>query len=282
MATIGVIGDVNEAMASARFRILIPSRHSKHTYRQGIGDITLLFKFGVDPGKAKEMRSSTPLVFDITDDHFGKERDYYFRSLCDIAHYITCTTETLRERILEETGRDALVISDPLEFPQRPPKIGSEKLLWYGHHSNLEPVLGLEIPGRRLKIITNAKGYIPWSLLAMQEGLDWCDAVILPIGGIGPRKDTKSPNRMTEAINAGRFVIANDMPAYRGYGMYLGDIFEGLNWLDTHQEQAMESLCKAQKLVWEKHNPQTITQEWDALFDSILGVVENCGTALST
>jgi hypothetical protein len=57
-------------------------------------------------------------LWDVCDDHFSNPaRSFYYRRMLDIADVVTCTTPYLQERI-KSFGREATVISDPLEFPQ--------------------------------------------------------------------------------------------------------------------------------------------------------------------
>jgi hypothetical protein len=276
---IGVAARVKPELASTRFRLLIPSQHVKYKYELGSGDITIFPKDAVPLGEVKSF--SGVKLWDVCDDHFDNPaKSKYYRSMLQIADVVTCTTPYLKERIWQ-LGRDSTVISDPLEFPQRAPKIGFQKLLWYGHSSNLDPLFDLDLSGYDLAVITNKNEdwCLPWSHENMQKGLEWCDAVIIPVKQETQKASylAKSPNRMTEAINAGRFVVANDMPAYRDYGMYLGDIKEGLEWLRTHPSESEQSLLQAQKLVQERHSPGVIASQWENLFDLILDAGKSSG-----
>lgn len=269
---IGVAKQVRPELASTRFRLLIPSRNCKYPYELGEGDITIFPKHTVSLEEAAQYKGQT--IWDVCDDHFEDKWSDYYRTMPKIVSNVTCTTEVLRDRIWDHCRVEATVISDPLEYATQLPWIGTKNLFWYGHSSNLQAVLDLELD---VRIVTNQPGYIPWSHQAMQEGFKWCDVVIIPVGGGGAKKDAKSPNRMTEAINAGRFVVANDIPSYREYGMYLGDIKQGLEWLRKNQQEALNTLMKAQKLVWDKHSPKVIGKQWESLFDSISGAGKSTG-----
>jgi hypothetical protein len=281
---IGVAVMVKPELASTRFRLLIPSQHVKYKYQLGSGDITIFPKDAVPLGEVK--RFSGVKLWDVCDDHFDNPvKSKYYRSMLEIADVVTCTTPYLKERIWQ-LGRDSTVISDPLEFPQRAPKIGFQKLLWYGHSSNLDPLFELDLSGYELAIVTNKNEdwCLPWSHENMRKGLEWCDVVIIPVKQETQKASylAKSPNRMTEAINAGRFVVANDMPAYRDFGMYLGDIKQGLEWIRNNPNDSEQRLIKAQSLVLERHSPNVIAAQWESLFDSILGVETKSGLDSST
>jgi hypothetical protein len=275
---------VKPELASTRFRLLIPSQHVKYKYQLGSGDITIFPKDAVPLGEVKGF--SGVKLWDVCDDHFDNpSKGRYYRSMLELADVVTCTTPYLKERIWQ-LGREATVISDPLEFPQRAPKIGFQKLLWYGHSSNLDPLFELDLSGYDLAVVTNKNEdwCLPWSHENMRKGLEWCDVVIIPVKQETQKASylAKSPNRMTEAINAGRFVVANDMPAYRDYGMYLGDIKEGLEWIRNNPHDSEQRLIKAQSLVLERHSPRVIAAQWESLFDSILGVGTKSGLDSST
>jgi hypothetical protein len=275
---------VKPELASTRFRLLIPSQHVKYKYQLGSGDITIFPKDAVPLGEVKGF--SGVKLWDVCDDHFDNpSKGRYYRSMLELADVVTCTTPYLKERIWQ-LGREATVISDPLEFPQRAPKIGFQKILWYGHSSNLDPLFELDLSGYDLAVVTNKNEdwCLPWSHENMRKGLEWCDVVIIPVKQETQKASylAKSPNRMTEAINAGRFVVANDMPAYRDYGMYLGDIKEGLEWIRNNPNDSEQRLIKAQSLVLERHSPRVIAAQWESLFDSILGVGTKSGLDSST
>jgi hypothetical protein len=285
MSYVGIATRVKPELASSRFRLIIPSQHVKrYQYRLGAGDITIFPKDAVPLDEVKTF--SGVKLWDVCDDHFDNPaKSKYYRSMLEIADVVTCTTPYLKERIWQ-LGREATVISDPLEYPQRAPKIGFQKLLWYGHSSNLDPLFELDLSGYELVIVTNKNEdwCLPWSHENMRKGLEWCDVVIIPVKQETQKASylAKSPNRMTEAINAGRFVVANDMPAYRGYGMYLGDIKQGLEWIRGNINDSEQRLIKAQSLVLERHSPRVIAAQWESLFDSILGVETKSGLDSST
>lgn len=287
-----------------RYRINIPRLWLVHNYQYvdgTYGDINIVLKHFVPIDTARKFARKGPLIWDVSDDHFtndvpvwGMPLSVYYAAMPTIATHVTCSTPLLAERIKQYTGVAATVISDPTEFIRHGPRIkGCKRLLWYGHQTNLQALLDLDLPKEyELRILTDVRDpaldrkgeVIPWSREQMNLGYQWCDVVIIPVkeSGRGPRKDCKSPNRMTEAINAGRFVVANRIPAYDGYNMYLGDICEGLEWFKTHATLAMQSLIEAQAKVKARHHPSVIATQWANLFASILGVAANSGLDLST
>lgn len=279
---IGVVGNLADHIASCRYRVKIPREYSKYEWDNGPSDITIFTKFGTTPG---DMNVPGVKLYDVCDDHFCTEKRQHLIEMINKADVVTCTNSYLKDRIQKETGRIAHIITDPVEYPTQSVCVGEPKrLLWFGQRPNLAGIQKIidELSfNYEVAVISDAIGYIPWSHENMRKYLDWCDVVIIPKGSTGPNAEAKSPNRMTESINAGRFVVANPIPAYEGYGMYLGDIFEGLEWLQDNQQQALKKLMKAQQIVQEKHAPEAIASQWDALFDSILLAEKSIGKVMS-
>lgn len=261
----------DERLASFRYRCQIPMREldlQGVTTRFGEGDVTVFSKHWA-PIQALEACTSK-VVFDMCDDHFGGKFDAYYRRAIELADVVVCSTQRLAERVEEETGAVAHVVSDPYEFPKATPQMPSGKvknLFWFGHPTNL-PALQNEL--RRLKAynltaVSESPGALPWSFPNMLRGFSQCDAVILPIED-KPKKMVKSPNRMFESIRQGRFVVANKMPAYAPYGMWQGDIVQGLEFASLDPEGALDMVKAAQDIVEELHAPYVIARQWKDVF----------------
>jgi len=61
---------------------------------------------------------------------------------------------------------------------------------------------------------TAAHHRLPWSLDYMTSAFEACDAVIIPQLAEDTRKRAKSNNRLVDALQAGRFVVAHAIPSY--------------------------------------------------------------------
>lgn len=167
------------------------------------------------------------------------------------------------------------------------------RLLWFGHPTNVpslldglpelralarevplrlecvtEPGSGLEALTRRqpgtvsedLKIVVR-----PWSVDYMPLALHDCHAVILPQHAQDPKKRAKSNNRMVDAINAGRFVVAQPIPSYQALKdfAWVGDsIAEGLRWLLAHPAQALQRVAAGQEHVTHHHSRAALGDFW--------------------
>jgi hypothetical protein len=257
-------------LASWRYRIDIPSReliNKGHACWEGDdGDIVYFAKhFGdKDLEVAEHCKSrGQKVVFDCCDDHFNNEFGDHYRKMALLADAVTVPTETMAQIVMDETGLEATVISDPYEYPEANPKTPGPKLFWFGHQSNLDTIKGLSLNGYQLGVLTGAQ----WSYENMLKGFSLTDIVIIPTN---PKKQYKSPNRMVESIRQGHYVVAGPMPAYEGYGMWIGDIHEGIDWAINHPEEVQSAILDAQDIVREKHSPTVIGAQWETLFRSLL------------
>jgi hypothetical protein len=83
-----------------------------------------------------------------------------------------------------------------------------------------------------------------------------------------PRKVVKSPNRFTESVWAGRFVIAHPLPAYEelaDFGWVGEDLLEGLQWYARNPGEAAARVRAGQHLVAERFTPQAVAKVWKAV-----------------
>lgn len=290
--------EINGRLASLRYRVKIPLNHLGWEVvgfpegPAGCDAILVLKHFATLPMFDRLKATGLPIIWDVSDDRFNHpDVGPLYRTFARLADCITCTTPILAHRINEQTGKNAVVIMDPVGYGFRPPKLEAvNKILWYGYKSNyfaLERILP-DLRGYDLRIIgdeTMPNG-IDFSESVMKAGLEWCDVVIIPVGrdddGGMLKRDCKSANRMTDAIAFGRYVVANDLESYRPYGMYLGDIIEGLAWTKDNLEAAGENLYQAQALVKKWHHPSEIAWQWQAVYDSILAVAKGSGRGSST
>lgn len=61
---------------------------------------------------------------------------------------------------------------------------------------------------------------VPWDEATQWSLLEQCDAVLIPSDPHDPRKAVKTANRLTDALHAGRHVIASPLPAYQPWAGY--------------------------------------------------------------
>lgn len=168
------------------------------------------------------------------------------------------------------------------------------QLVWFGHQSNWKTLRGgleslLELRGWtiELEIITapdcgvedycdefNAQHgracrlrFTPWSLDATWEGLARAAVVLIPTWSDDASQAVKSPNRLVESLRAGRFTVANPLPAYRSLAPYcwLGDsIVEGLKWALEHPDEARRRVLAGEAFVAATYSPEAVATAWEA------------------
>jgi len=163
------------------------------------------------------------------------------------------------------------VITDPYEYPRMLPQMPSgepRNLLWFGHWTNLDGLEEILPKLEKYNVMAVSAGNIPkgakpmqWSREGMMLAFSWSDVVIIPISG-KQKNVVKSPNRMVEAIRQGRYVVANPLESYTQYGMWQGDIVEGLEWAKKNPEEVFSLVAKAQALVEEIHSPSVVGKQW--------------------
>jgi SAM-dependent methyltransferase len=253
-------------LASARYRVLIPAQQLARlghqlqvaslppggwpvSVRETPCDVLVISK-SFDPGNeelARAMKArGVKVVVDFCDDHFEHPQlGAHLRNLAGLADRIVASTPAMAESVRRHTGRDAVVITDPVEgprgFPQFAPKLPALRVAWYGHPSNLDGLaakagelhaLAQHMPVR-LSVVTAplpeaaalvarlAEGQgsrvqarlVPWSLEQTWKTLAETDITWIPAVD-SAQKAVKSPNRLLESLWAGRLVVADPVPAY--------------------------------------------------------------------
>jgi glycosyltransferase involved in cell wall biosynthesis len=294
-------------LASVRYRITLPAQvipGSKLTYvGPGANRRTLLERFaGADAavfGKifdtsltqttlelAEALRQrGMRIIADYSDDHFlDPARGPGYRAMAAAADAAVASTPGLAEVLQAHTPVRVSVVTDPVEGERGEPRASiasPPRLLWFGHPLNLDTLPdGLEQIARRriavaLTVLTSPGAgaevlghrFRAWSTAALFEELRACDAVIIPSNPHDPRKAVKSPNRFTEALWAGCFVIAHPLPAYEPlapYGWVGEDLGEGLAWLLAHPDEALARIRAGQEAVARDFSPAAIGRAWQA------------------
>jgi glycosyltransferase involved in cell wall biosynthesis len=294
-------------VASVRYRITLPAQSipgSKVTHvGPGANRRTLLERFaGAEAavfGKVNDAslaQSALELaaalrtrgikvIADYSDDHFlHPVLGPAYRALANAADAVVAATPGLAEVLRAQTPVRVSVVSDPVEGERGEPRSELRRpppLLWFGHPLNLDTLdSGLaQLAGRGIPFaltVMTAPGagaerlghrFRPWSTAALFEELRECDAVIIPSNPHDPRKAVKSPNRFTEALWAGRFVIAHPLPAYEAlsaYGWVGEDLGQGLAWLLEHPDEARERIRAGQEWVARHASREAIGADWTA------------------
>lgn len=249
--------------------------------------------------------SGCRLVVDICDYPFRKSEEvqtFYSRVLktCDA---VVVNSERMSELISPHTSHKPLVIEDAIFGTTARPEFAPAarlELLWFGYLTNL-PFLDdrIEAVARfttrrncRLTVVTEdidevrewirginahfspalAARLIPWSLEAQQSALRECDLVIIPSDPKDALKSGASANRVAEAINAGRFVVASPLPSYMPFrdAAWLGeDLNAGIEWTLENRVEVLARIGRGQMLVRERFAADRVGQQWCELFEGL-------------
>lgn len=281
-------------LASVRYRV-IPAMYAMRWHEVAVGghpvgDLIVISK-STDPAH-EQVADRHRVVFDLCDDwfnhpHFGDRLKAHTVAMCQKSVAVVTSTQTLAARILAEAGVTATVISDPVEGPRGTPKSANPDhldLLWFGHQGNWQTIAGafdaIRDAGARLTVVTRPMPEIiasldgsgidyrllPWSQEATWQALQECDAVIIP-SAPGDFFAVKSPNRIAEALWAGRHVIAAPIPSYLPFSPFaaIGDLREGLS-----QPIRAERIVAGQEYVAKHHSQEVIQAKWRELLEGLL------------
>jgi hypothetical protein len=245
-------------IASSRLRAVIPAIELRDEVEiVPDGDVLVWGKHFLDLEIAKQFKKR---VFDVCDDHFDGPNGGYYRKAFEIADLVTCNSEAMRFRI-HQMGRIAKVIPDPYETQRKIPTWG-EGVLWFGHERNLSELYRVA-PKIKQKITIVSKRMsaeiIEWSPEAQEKALAECAVVILPTG----RSPCKSANRLLEATMAGKFVVAEPLPAYEEFtDLWIGDIAEGLDFAFANPEKCLQRVRWTQGRIEALYSPKVIGRQW--------------------
>ena len=242
-------------------------------------------------------------VVDVCDDYFaGNPAGKFYASVVARGDAISVASRFLAARVAAETGRSASVIVDPCDGALGAPKWAPGARLeavWFGAESNLigldKALGGIAASGIALRLVLVTAGtpevlewvrktsaalpasirleFREWSLEATAQALRECDIVVLPIDLEREFSLSKGPNRMVEALWAGRFVAAHPLPAYEEFGEWGwvgGDIAAGLDWAITHPAEIVGRIARAQDYIGARFSAKSVAEAWDNLLTDVL------------
>jgi hypothetical protein len=216
--------------------------------------------------------SESTTVFDVCDDHFDRSHGDYYKFMCDQADIIICNTDRMQERIYDVTGKLAPIVPDPTTFNEQEFEYTEEpRFIWYGSRVNIFSIYPWMNKVPNLTMITDAEvptlprhvNLIPWEVGVVEEEIANHDIVLLPRNN-QPWAQTKSPNRATDALLAGKFVISDFEECFGELEDYifLGDIETGLDFYRNREYTIKRMVDLGQAYVQEKHSPEAIAQAW--------------------
>ena len=237
------------------------------------------------------VKNKIKFIFDICDDKWNKDPQLY-NYACRNANLVTTTCELLQTKIKEYTGKIAHIIPDPTEREQEEPKFEPKehiKFAWFGGRKsfslfNWDSVVNdirkvtnnfsihavtnkPDRASKRLAHLLEKKimNMYHWDFDKQGQIVRECDIVLIPLPQDMPLVQVKSPNRVIDGIQQGRFVIANNgVESYTVLKdfIHLGNITDGLKWALNNKDQVIEKIKQGQKYVYKNHSPEMIGQRW--------------------
>jgi hypothetical protein len=247
-----------EHLASSRYRAIIPTAE--------------LAKLGIGPGSEwvvmgkhnwnwdEQTAGYSKKCFDVCDDNFDHPQwGEHYHLCCLKADLVTCNSAEMQRIIHERTGKDAIAIPDPYEQPEKPPRV-HDKLLWFGHRTNLRDLAPWVGKLKNLEVVSNFEGTTQWSPQEMDRAFDRAGLVVIPTG----KSMAKSANRAIESLRRGLFPVCGYLPSYGDLGVYVGDIGDGVKWALSHQDEVISRIKRAQAYIRGEYSPRRIGALWKA------------------
>lgn len=106
---------------------------------------------------------------------------------------------------------------------------------------------------------------VPWSETLQWDVVSRADVVLVPSNPNDSKKVVKTGNRVTDALHAGRYVIASHLPAYEPYAAAVAlvdDPVDAVRHYLSNPEAAAQAVIKGQALVIENCRPAVICAKW--------------------
>ncbi len=304
--------------ASQRFRGLVPLQHMLPTdgyidrVEEATRDDLVIMSKAIEVKDFLYLKDKgIKFVFDICDNKWriGKDRQKntaLMNSGCLHANLITTTSGELKQKIYEETGKDALIIDDPyereIEEPTFKPHKNNLNICYFGGRKsfwlvNWEEViatlnfvckqLGVEYT---LNCITQkhllaskklTHHYYPdgplimyeWNYELQKQLVSKSDFVLLPIPENNPLVFSyKSPNRVIDSIAQGKYVITTyGVTSYRQYDDFIGigSLKNNVKWAMSNPKDVISKIKEGQNYIKKYHSPEVIAKQWMSLRDKI-------------
>lgn len=279
----------NEGIASFRYRVLAPAQFlNQHFISPTVDSQANPESFAVifskhwtynDWSYARfcKMRGQK-VFFDICDDHLeGNLSDHYLRMI-DVADVIICNSKVMQERIKEVTGKDSIVIEDPvISIRQDYNKDKPFFALWYGQAMNIQGLydvytgeypLEVAVPSHKIeppeKFNKGTVRWVQWHPGIVGEAAQRTSVAILPYR---QGKNAKSANRVLEALWCGLPVVTDPIPAVEELGKdgirYFGQDIAPESIVEYIQSvDFTEEMQNAQRMIQAKYSPEVIAQKW--------------------
>jgi len=264
---VGYCVPIRPQLASFRLRVSIPARHLGCAYTiGGPGNPSFFFKFG-DPAYAKTLKGA--IVYDVVNDHFADGDSTAYRDMCALATKITVASDHMAAIVKMHTGRESTVIDDPYENAEDRPTVAGNTVCWFGHSANISSLFAV---AERVRVpMTVCSNYqhpavTHWTPESERKCI--YESSMCLVTGNNPGAST---NRIVKALRAGRFVVTpGGVESWEQFAPYIwiGDVSDGILWALNNREEACSKIQAGQEAIRKKYSPQSIGQQWGALFAS--------------
>lgn len=286
----------NIPRASKRLRCEIPAREFGEIIfslkDSSIDDVVVLSKKTTVSDISYLLSKEIKFIFDICDDQFD-DPTYHemFKLACLHSSLITVPTESMKSLVNKRVNRNAFVITDPFERNRKSPTFNPGKklkLLFFGCRDNFIPVDWFDIISKlethnldftidavfnneisdvyrfenpRLKIHT-------WTFEKQTNLMEECDIILLPFSNNFKNISVKSPNRLVESLQVGKFIVTNNgVDSYQEFKdfIFLDDydkISEGIIWAFHNREEVLNKVTEGQKHIDLFYSPQSVSNLW--------------------
>jgi hypothetical protein len=227
------------------------------------------------------------LVLDINDDNFHiPVKASVLDRAAVVADRLTASCRSLAKVMQERYRKEVTVIDECAEGEELAPCFAREERLkigWFGHRANMEGFIRLApklVSRAEVRFASNTAHTVegaagaPWSRAVEAQLLAWADVIVIPISAPGnrPNPATKSASRVIRATQAGKFVLAEPIDSYQAFSEWhwIGDIIDGLDWLEGQDREAIESrIGQAQAYLRRKHAPEVVATQWQRVCQSL-------------
>ena len=301
--------DGEHTRASRRFRATIPLKGM----RENDGQIEDLFKEAVrndiiilaKDTSIKEgqflLDNNIKFVFDICDDKWGSRKKNLvdtYNFLCKNANLVVTSTPTLANIIFRNTGKQAHVISDPVERERKEPDVKiitddtTIKFAYYGAGKNFDIIDWNKIVndlkrvhnkieihavlGRVEKHLKTVQDLIEkkilfayqWTYELQDKIVDDCHFVLIPIVSVNENISAKSPNRLIDGIQRGKLVLTNigvnSYEPFRNFSYFVSDFNygQGLKHAINNRNEVLQNIKAGQLYIDQHHTPEIIGKKW--------------------
>jgi hypothetical protein len=301
--------DGEHTRASRRFRATIPLKGM----RENDGQIEDLFKEAVrndiiilaKDTSIKEgqflLDNNIKFVFDICDDKWGSRKKNLvdtYNFLCKNANLVVTSTPTLANIIFRNTGKQAHVISDPVERERKEPDVKiitddtTIKFAYYGAGKNFDIIDWNKIVndlkrvhnkieihaviGRVEKHLKTVQDLIEkkilfahqWTYELQDKIVDDCHFVLIPIVNVSENISAKSPNRLIDGIQRGKLVLTNtgvdSYEPFRNFSYFVSNFNygQGLKHAINNRNEVLQNIKAGQLYIDQHHTPEIIGKKW--------------------